>query len=407
MRTKSITSTSTTSSSATKTATATAYYHHRRKSEIKRLRLPIPMVAMAVLGALIWLLGISFMSHSALQTQQQVKNHKVMSPNVVADHYNDLQEHLSLMNNNELWVDNYQDPGFFESLHACVADCHSERTKPTKIALLYPPGSISLIFVDFIHEIAQAHAKHPRYELTWIPTSHLPSSDKQYSHIVRFATIPVLMAVGDALLHVAPSADDITVTDIQETTKLILVWHCHISKLADSKTAPVLTMTMEEIEEDPIEQEMFFRAFLPAFDPFEEDFDAHIDVEGLVMSLEEIIERIRRMLKPLDMSLTRRAAADDNAKKGNNNQRGPKNLQSIVDDVSRKVLQSGECRQFDLQPPTSPMAKQVYQFLKHGSHTDDELICKSGTMLSNSFICRTLTPPFDTESLFEESQKQK
>jgi hypothetical protein len=54
-----------------------------------------------------------------------------------------------------------------------------------------------------------------------IVTSRLASHKDEYTHIVRFANLPMLLAVGDALLAVGPAAEA-TVQDVVEITELLI-----------------------------------------------------------------------------------------------------------------------------------------------------------------------------------------
>jgi hypothetical protein len=359
-----------------------------RASERKEFYLPIRLVALAVLGASIWILGIVVWSHSVLQSHPK-SNPKVVSPHAIAE----IEESNIL---EDLWPDDYEEIEFLEALHSCLDDCVDSKKRPAiNVALLFPLGGIGLVFVDFVHAIARSHASHTPSEVWWIPTSHLPSSAQQYSHILRFANLPLLLAVGDALLHVA-SPTELTWVDVQETTRLLLSWHCQLSHLADRQSIPLLTMTMEKIEEDPFEQEMYLREFLPAleFYEYEDDANAHIDEDELAMSLQEMINRIKTTLKTLDQQFQK-----DAPKKG----LPDKSLEALVKRIVKGYLREDVfCpAQEDLFIPSSPSAQRVYQFLQKGSPTDDEATCKDAAM-SNYLVCRTLTPSFDTKSLVQE-----
>jgi hypothetical protein len=378
-----------------------------RPSERKHFHLPIHFVALAVLGASIWILGIIFFSHSALQSHPIQKSKNVVSPHAVAAESDDSLENL--------WPDDLHDADFFESLHSCYDDCHPNKTPSTKIGLLFPPGAIGLMFLDFVQTVARSHvaATKPYTEALWIPTSHLPASnhenDQQYTHILRFANLPLLLAVGDALLHVTTTtnnnrAEEITWLDVQETTQLLVIWHCQLSHLADQKSLPILTMTMEQLAEDPVEQELYLREFLPALDNSEDDDagEVHIDDDGgMVNSLDQVIARIKVTLQAIDQKLQK--------EKG---QRLEASVNRIVKAMMLKGGGDDKCPpglvDGPLFTPRSPMAQRVHQLLQKGkTYKDDQDLCqKDDSTLSNSLFCKTLTPPFNSKSLIDES-KQK
>jgi hypothetical protein len=93
-----------------------------RRSERKHFHLPIHFVALAVLGASIWILGITFFSQSALQSHPIQNSKNVVSPHAVAAE----SEDSSILE--DLWPDDLQDADFFKSLHSCKDECHLKKT---------------------------------------------------------------------------------------------------------------------------------------------------------------------------------------------------------------------------------------------------------------------------------------
>jgi hypothetical protein len=379
-----------------------------RKSEQKRFFLPTRLIALAVLAASLWLLGLILISHAALESSHskalsKKNSNVVLSPHAVAaqdDDDNILKD---------LWPDDLSNENVLESLHSCfdyLDGCHPDHNTPAtqKIGLLFLPGSLGLLFADFVQEVVRVHSPnnandHQNNAVQWIPTSHLPSNadENNYSHIIRFANLPIMLAVGDALLFMTSSdLDTITPLDVQETAQLFISWHCQLSNMADTHSVPLMTMTMEQIEEDPIEQEMFLREFVGnALDDFEQEGDdanKHIDEDELVTSLEQIVGKIQKTLQRINDQ--QQLANDKRQQK----------LQTLVNNAIQDALLQGEEKQHclpnnninNLFVPTSPLALRVYQFIKPTEDeeaADDQTLCQKEP-LAHSLACKTLTLPF-------------
>jgi hypothetical protein len=378
-----------------------------RKSEQKRFYLPTHLVALAVLAVLaasLWLLGLILISHSALESSHSKAMSKKNSNAVVSPHAVAAQDDDNILE--DLWPDDLSNENVLESLHSCFDECHPDHNTPATtqiIGLLFLPGSLGLLFVDFVQEVVRAHSPnnndHPNAAVQWIPTSHLPSSnadENNYSHIIRFANLPIMLAVGDALLFMTSSdLDTITPLDVQETAQLFISWHCQLSNMADTQSVPVMTMTMEQIEADQIETELYLREFVgTALDDFEEEGDddatMHIDEDELVTSLEQIVGKIQKTLQRIDQQLI-----------VNDNKMHNTNLQTLVNNAIQDTLQGEKhCPPNNninnyLFVPTSPLALRVYQFIKpRDDEADDQTLCQEAPLLAHSLACKTLMLPF-------------
>jgi hypothetical protein len=351
----------------------------------------IRFVALIVLVLVVWLLSVILYTHHALDS------HPISNPsnskNVVSPHavVGDKEEALL----DALWPEDGQDKILFMSLNSCVEGCGSEPPgRPLKVGLLVPPGNMSQIFLNFCSTVAHhySHGKNDnndkndnnniRNDIQWIPTHHLPPSNDEYTHIVRFANIPLLLAVGDALRTVASPHDIITWQDVQETTKLLISWHCQLSNLADEETLPILTMSMEELEQDLYQQESTLTIFL-----FEDGSDEggsgdHMNEEEMEKSLDDTIVGIKNLLRTVNKQLLKET------KQG---------LVSLTKKTIKEILPGlqGCPKEGDLWQPTRQMAQRVYQFLKKGTPKDDSTICRNGDV-SGTLACTLLAAGLET-----------
>lgn len=385
-----------------------------RPSERKHFHLSIHFVAFAVLGASLLVLGITFFSHATLQSHPITKSKNVVSPHAIA-----AEENAFILE--DIWPDDLENPEFLKSLHSCssndcIPDEKLQSSAPLKIGLLFPPGSFGLVFLDLVKSVSHSHMviSDTFQETLWIPTSHLPTLtaskekivNQQYTHIIRFANLPLLLAVGDALRYVATGKESMQITwlDVQETSRLLIRWHCQLSNLADEKSLRILTLTMEQIAEDPIEAERSLRQFLPVLHDFDENGDAESHFDEEEIGVDGLNERIVKVLMGIDKKLQYDWGHD---------------LETGVSQIIKEMMdKNGEkCPPPDVvnSPswfglPTSPLALRVHQLLQTGeTYKDDQENCQqqqedSSTHMSESLFCKTLTPPFDAKSLIDNSK---
>jgi hypothetical protein len=357
-------------------------------------RLPkLRSAAVAVLMISLWIVGVLVWSHSTLHSNTPKANPKVVSPHQIA--------HDSLLE--ELYPDDNAD-SYQTSLLSCYDECKAGEIPPTKIGILFPPGSMGLMLVDYIQMIVRVHSSRRDNEVIWIPTSHLPPDPQFYSHIIRFANLPILLTVGDGLLDVA-KPEEITWVDVEEAAELFVSWHCWISRLAGQQTTPMVTLTMQMLEESPLEAETLLRDFLTIMDPYSDDPEGHVDTGEMGNSIQQMVDVIKKPLLKLDKQLRKQ---DKN-----------KNLEVVVNHVIRKYLtEESQCPSggaVDLFVPKSRIAKRLHDVVQiipaesssssSSQYEADVDRCKHDAALSERLFCKGLSKPFSIKSLLQGKKR--
>jgi len=347
----------------------------------------IKFTAFAVLSCLIFLLTITLYTHLALDahpTSDHASNRDVVSPHAIIG---DKEEAII----EALWPEDGQDTNFFMSLKSCIDGCEpasqdksssNNAEKGLKVALLAPPGRMTRAFFSFCKEITQQISKQPAGKgqesrtVHWFPTHHLPSTSNEYTHIIRFANVPLLLAAGDALRTIIttsqlPETDgpQITWQDINETTKLLVSWHCQISNMVDEGTVPLVTISMEELEQDSYEQENMLMSFLKS-SAVEENVLGSADGSGDGIDeptfdetiLKESIGNIKPMLKQVNRVLLKER---------------DKGLVTLTKQTIKQSLHGvqGCPSEAELWHPSRPLPQMLYSFLRTGKVKDDIDLC--------------------------------
>lgn len=352
----------------------------------------IQSATFAVVSLLLCLLTITIFTHSVVlhdahPTADYAGNREVLSPRAIIG---DKEEAIL----EALWPEDGQDASFFMSLNSCVDGCEAsqdesdEDGRSTKVGLLAPPGKMSRAFYWFckevIRHISEQKTGQGSTKIHWIPTHHLPAVRTEYTHIVRFANVPLLLAAGDALqavMTVPESAiagsQEIRWQDINEATKLLISWHCQLSNMVDDGTIPLVTISMEELEQDPSEQETMLIDFLRSPNAVNNDVrsgssgsgsgsgSGDLEEEPITDAafLKNAIARIKSILKQVN-----RVALKE-AKKG---------LVTLTKQTIKESLRGVEgCpAEKGLWEPSRPLPRRVYSFLKDGSANDDIELCR-------------------------------
>lgn len=302
----------------------------------------------------------------------------------------------------ELFPDNLQHEAFFETLANCVPteeaavvlEVQEEQKKKKKkcglyvpengierIAILSPPGAVGYVFEKFIDEVIRLHATPEQLAtMEFVKTPHsLPygyGKTHGYTKVIRLATLPLLLAASDLVLeqslHTSIAADDITLLDITQATQQVVRWHCRVSHVA-AHTA-VLTVSLEDLLDDPWEEEYQIRSFLnlvpaAAANTTTEDGrevvveengeEKHIDEDELAGSMDEIVHRSTLLLMRLDQ--LRLAAASNTRKKA------PK-MEDLLDTIvnhelsSTNNLDAWPCTSFwKFEDTITPLSKKTAQ----------------------------------------------
>jgi hypothetical protein len=117
-----------------------------------------------------------------------------------------------------------------------------EKEKVQRIALVVPPGKVSIPVLNYMILLAQRLNENPKYEgpsMEVFQTSHVPPYGYGKSHgltrIVKLTPDPIMVHVVDALeaiLEPGQTMETITVEDIQVTLLQIMRFHCRLSHVA-------------------------------------------------------------------------------------------------------------------------------------------------------------------------------
>ncbi|KAL3943953.1 MAG: hypothetical protein SGBAC_001987 [Bacillariaceae sp.] len=340
-------------------------------------------------------------THLALDshpTSDHATNRDVVSPHAIIG---DKEEAII----EALWPEDGQDTNFFMSLNSCLDGCEpSSQDKSTsnnaekklKVGLLAPPGRMSQAFFSLCKELAQNISKQragigqESGTIHWIPTHQLPVSSNEYTHIIRFANVPLLLAAGDALQTMistsqTSASDDLQIAwqDVNETTKLLVSWHCQISNMVDEGTIPLVTISMEELEQDSYEQELMLMSFLKS-SAADENVMGSADGSGDgtyeeptfdEIFLKETIGNIKPMLKQANKVLLKEM---------------DKGLVTLTKQTIKQSLRGvkGCPSEAELWHPTRPLPQQLYSFLKTGEVKDDLERCIGD--IATTAVCKML-----------------
>jgi hypothetical protein len=383
---------------------STNWPSNNNSSKRKRSTKSTAVITLGIV-AVVWILVVVVWSHSVLDANPTHSSREkvVVGPAAVAEFHR-----IRLLE--DLWPNNYQDESLFQAIsHSCDEACHPEKRPSLKVAILFFPGRIGSIFVDFIKECVRLHFDKDNKDgdMMVVPTSHIPSNGGDFTHIIRFVNLPLLLAVGDALLSVS-DGKDFTLDDVQQVTQLILNWHCELSQLADSHTIPLFTVTMEELIEEPDEVELDLREFVTALDPFEEMNS--MDYDELEKNLSNLVHKIEASLEQLE----------ERSSKG-----GGKNsivVEILVEDLATHFLKGGTACPNDINKKgdnlllsltgatsSSSLANQFLPFVApsyHGATNAQTMCVDPNHPLSKKDICLDLLMiPFSAKQLASSQRK--
>ena len=259
----------------------------------------------------------------------------------------------------ELFPDNLQHEAFLGTLKSCLpaelggAKCKQflPDTGMERIGILRPPGALGFVFDTFVDEVIRLHPSNHTMDI--IKTSHVPpygyGKTHGYTKFIRLASMPLLLAASDVVLEQVTEGsvstmEDITLRDVTQALRQVVRWHCRLSHVA-AHTA-IMTVTLEDLVEDPWEVEYNIRVFLNLLQDHEKTLqdhleqEKHIDEDELAGSMDEIVHRSTLLLMRLDQ-LHRR----------DNNKPNPKiedMMDAIVNDELRttKNLEAWPCKSF-------------------------------------------------------------
>jgi hypothetical protein len=217
----------------------------------------------------------------------------------------------------ELVPDNFQHEPFLATLKSCLPaeklSCKQfiPNTGIERIGILSPPGALGFVFDTFVDEVLRLHPSNHSMEI--IKTSHVPpygyGKTHGYTKFIRLATMPLLLAASDMVLNQVTEGsvstmDDITLRDVTQALRQVVRWHCRLSHVA-AHTA-IMTVTLEDLVEDPWEVEYNIRVFLNLLQDEKKTLqdhleqEKHVDEDELAGSMDEIVHRSTLLLLRLD-----------------------------------------------------------------------------------------------------------
>ena len=224
----------------------------------------------------------------------------------------------------DVWPDDLQHKAFFATLKSCqwtetpdkCLRYVPEGTTTERIAVLRPPGAIGFLFEKFVNEVVKVH-RDESTDIELIPTSNLPpygyGKTHGYTKLIRLATLPLRLAAADMVLdqtmphHDKGSKSAVKVSaiktdDIKQAVRQNVRWHCRLSHVAAHTS--ILTVTLEDLMDEPYEEEFKVKEFLGLKDP-QQDLnqhllsERHIDEDEMVESLDQIVMDAERLLRGL------------------------------------------------------------------------------------------------------------
>lgn len=216
----------------------------------------------------------------------------------------------------ELFPDDLQHQAFFATLKSCLpADKKSckqfiPESGIERIGILSPPGALGFVFETFIDEVMRLHPSNHSIEI--VKTAHVPpygyGKTHGYTKLIRLASLPLQLAATDLVLEqvtegTVTTMDEITLEDISQALRQVVRWQCRLSHVA-AHTA-IMTISLEDLLEDPWEEEYQVRVFLNLIDEEKNLQDhllqeKHIDEDELAGSMDEIVHRSTLLLMRLD-----------------------------------------------------------------------------------------------------------
>uniref|UniRef100_A0A7S3L540 Uncharacterized protein n=1 Tax=Amphora coffeiformis TaxID=265554 RepID=A0A7S3L540_9STRA len=123
-----------------------------------------------------------------------------------------------------------------------VPESVGDNEKVQRVALVVPPGKVSLYILNHMTLLAQRYNNNPKYKgpnIEVFQTSHVPPYGYGKSHgltrIVKLTPSPLMVHVVDALeavLVTGQTMEAITVEDIQVALLQIMRFHCRLSHVA-------------------------------------------------------------------------------------------------------------------------------------------------------------------------------
>uniref|UniRef100_A0A7R9WST1 Uncharacterized protein n=1 Tax=Craspedostauros australis TaxID=1486917 RepID=A0A7R9WST1_9STRA len=327
------------------------------------------------------------------------------------------------LSSSQLWLDNRFDETVLHALHVChdtehcTAPPHSHN--PIKLGVLIPPGRFGRLCLEYLKQFLimkySAEGGGDAPDIQVMPTSNLPlkwKSDNdgggngdaegdaaEYSLIVHFVSLPLLLAVGDVLL--AMMTDDevrhfpaMSLADVQQTAEILMEWHCSITRKAGDQI-PVLTLTLDQIMDDAIEVEDALTEFLGNWKADEElrqsDSEDTLS-EGVALA----VTNIKRQLRALEIIMV-----------SNKDEDAVHDLRKEIDRIVNGYLRGqDECPTVgDPMTAATPIAKRLLPVLSPLLE-GEQIPCKDAEhALEQTSHCKHQFERFSAKQLMKDRQQ--
>lgn len=264
----------------------------RRRSQGSKGHWILCAVAVVFFAA-VWSVGVSLWSHSVM-THEQEKEQAI--ENVVPER------------SFRMWLDDRDYLEFSKTLKSCIdkQKCLMhvpEGTTTHRIGILHPPGVFGELFTEFVERVVENHWGNDT-DIVLLPTSHVPPYGYGKTHgltkIIRLSVSPQMTHGVDVILQYS-DGKDATLQDLRQVVRQLIRWHCRLSHVA-AHTA-LLTVTLESLVEQSLDIYEAIRDFLNLdhVSPLDRIMDdGRLEVEGLVTSMHDAMNRIHLLLTKLN-----------------------------------------------------------------------------------------------------------
>ena len=289
----------------------------------------------------------------------------------------------------DIWPDDSKNDGFYETLWNCIPQagketpCHvryfgsnnnSNQDKLQRVAIARPPGRLGKAFEVYLQHLINHHPNEAM-QIELIPIHHSMDLQHNYSKIIRFTTVPVLLEAADLALVSASNSRNIKMEEVENIARQLVRWHCHLSQNAAAGT-PLLTITLDRLMGYPqasIKRLQSFLGLIPYDDPKQNKIDFLDDMALIVM---DTIDEASSLLMSLDSSHGKALR---------------ENIQPQLDQVIQSEVKASknnkECQDIqDGSMATTEPSKLMSHFLSPDRDISDASICRQ---YQGSVLCAT------------------
>lgn len=267
----------------------------------------------------------------------------------------------------DIWPNDRQSETSLSLLTSCLPESDPDKTcrlrrKPgassQNVGVVRPPGLFGMLLQSFVEEVVSSHPiQHDEAILNPI---NFIQEGHEFTNVVRLSVLPMLLQAADLMLDAADTNttdhSQFTTSDVEETIRELVQWHCHLSKIANDTA--LLTLSGKKILSRPREAARELGNFLGF------QIDRH---DESLMNGEPANFRAKLALQRIDecASLLQQLQ-----------QRNPEqDLQDMADNVVRNVLVNDGCRNIDDSVHSNK--NRVTTVMRHLLGPDSANVCET------------------------------